>query len=65
MNPDASFHKKVEKYVPYHHPKGVGPKPKKGPFSPFKVSFGTPKVPNGALGLQTFFRVLVRFGLSF
>ena len=64
-NLDASFRGKVEKGVLYCHPKGVRPKPKRGPFGPFKVSFGTPKVPNGALGCRTFFRVQVRFGLSF
>ena len=47
------------------HPKGVGPNLKRGRFGPFEVPFGTPKVPNGALGHLTYFRVRVRFGLSF
>ena len=42
--------KRLKKGVHYRHLKGVGPKPKRGPFGPFKVPFGTPKVPNGALG---------------
>ena len=42
--------KRSKKGVHYCHLKGVRPKPKRGPFGPFKVSFGTPKVSNGALG---------------
>ena len=57
--------RKGQKGMHYHHPKSIGPKPKKGKFSPFKVPFSTPKVPNGALGHRTFFCVRVRFGLSF
>ena len=40
------------------HLKGVWPKPKRGPL-------GTFKVPNGALGCRTFFRVWVRFDSLF
>ena len=65
MNSDASFYEKVENGASYRHPKGVGPKPKRGPFGPFKVSFGTPKVPSSALGCRMFFHVQVHFGLSF
>ena len=36
MNRDAPFYEKVEKDVPYWHPKRFGPKPK-------RVPFGTPK----------------------
>ena len=43
---------KIENGVPYRHLKGVGPKPKIGKFSSFKVSFGTPKVPNGLLDIE-------------
>ena len=38
--------------VPYHHPKAVGPKPKRGKFSPFRVPFSTPKVPNWLLDTE-------------
>ena len=65
LNIDASFCEKVKKGVPYRHLKAVGPKPKRRKFGPFKVPFGTPKVPNGVLGCRTHFRVRVRFGLSF
>ena len=41
------FAKKIEKGVPYRHPKEIGPKPKRVLFSTFKVPFDTPKVPNG------------------
>ena len=56
MNPDASFCEKVE---------GSWAKAQKGALDTFKVPFGTPKVPNGALGCRMFFRVQVRFGLFF
>ena len=56
---------KRSKMVPFCHLKGVRPKPKRGPFDTFKVLFGTPKVPNGTLGCRTYFRVQVRFGVSF
>ena len=36
----------------YHHLKGVRPKPKMEKFSPFKVSFSTPKVSNGLLDTE-------------
>ena len=49
-NLDASFYENVENGMPCHHLKGVRPKPKRGPFGTFKVSFGTPKASNGALG---------------
>ena len=52
MNQDSSFYEKIEKGVPYRHPKGVGPKPKRGKFEPFKVPFGTPKVLNGLLDTE-------------
>ena len=52
MNRDSSFYEKIEKGVPYHHPKDVGPKPKRGKFGHFKVPFGTPKVPNGLLDTE-------------
>ena len=44
--------KRLKKGVHYRHLKGVGPKPKRGPFGPFKVPFGTPKVPNGLLDTE-------------
>ena len=46
MNSDATFCEKIEKGVPYRHPKAVGPKPKRGKFGPFRMLFGTPKVTN-------------------
>ena len=52
MNSDASFCEKIEKGMPYRHSKAVGPKPKRGKFGPFKVPFGTPKVPNGLLNTK-------------
>ena len=64
-NRDSSFCEKIEKGVPYRHPKGVGPKPKRSQFGTFEVPFGTPKVPNGALGCQTFFYVQVPFDSVF
>ena len=47
-----SFAKKIEKGVPYRHPKVVGPKPKRGKLGPFRVSNGTPKVPNWLLDAE-------------
>ena len=44
------FAKKIEKDVPYRHPRRIGPKPKRVQFGTFKVPIGTPKVPNGTLG---------------
>ena len=32
--------------------KGIGPKPKRGKFGPFKVPFSTPKVLNGLLDTE-------------
>ena len=55
MNPDASFCEKIEKGVPYHHPKAVWPKPKRRKFGPFRVTFGTPKVPNWPLDSERSF----------
>ena len=52
MNRDLSFCEKIKKGVPYRHLKSVGPKPKRGKFDPFKVPFGTPKVPNGLLDTE-------------
>ena len=46
MNLDASFCKKVEKGVPYRHPKVIGPKPTWWQFGTFRGPFNTPKVPN-------------------
>ena len=55
VNPDASFCEKIKKGVPYCHPKAVGPKPKRGKFGPFRVSFGTAKVPNWLLDTECSF----------
>ena len=46
LNLDASFCEKIEKGMHNRHPKAVGPKPKSGKFGPFRMPFGTPKVPN-------------------
>ena len=43
MNRDAPFYEKVEKDVPYWHPKRFGPQPKRVPFDTLKVPIGTPK----------------------
>ena len=59
------FLQKVEKDVPYRHPKRVGSKPKSVPFDTLKVPFSTPKVPNGTFGCQSHFRAWVHFGLIF
>ena len=55
MNRESSFCEKIEMGMLYSHPKAVGPKPKRGQFGTFKVSFGTPKVPNGLLGTECYF----------
>ena len=49
MNSNTSFCEKIEKGVPYRHPKAVGPNPKTWKFGPFRVLFGTPKVSNWPL----------------
>ena len=46
------FAKRSKKGVLYPHLKGVGPKPKREKFGPFKVPFGIPKVPNGLLDTE-------------
>ena len=67
----GSFCEKIEKGVPYRHSKGIGPKPKRGKFSPLKVPFGTKssvqhsKSAEWALGHYTFFHVRLCFGLFF
>ena len=40
------------KGVHYRHPKAIRPKPNKGKFNPFRVPFGTPKVPNWPLDTE-------------
>ena len=55
MNPDTSFCKKIEKSVPYRHPKAVWPKPNQGKFGPFRMPFGTLKVPNWVLEAECTF----------
>ena len=52
MNRESSFCKKIEMGILYCHPKAVGPKPKRGQFGTFNVSFSTPKVPNGLLDIE-------------
>ena len=65
MNPDASFCEKIEKSVPYRHPRAVGPKLTRGKFGSFRLPIGTPKVPNWLLDTEHFFCVWVPFGLFF
>ena len=55
VNPNASFCEKIEKSVPYRHPRAVGPKLKRGKFGSFRVPIGTPKVPNWLLDTEHFF----------
>ena len=52
VNPDASFCKKIEKGIHYHHSKAVGPKANNGKFGPFGMLNGTPKVPNWPLDTE-------------
>ena len=55
LNSNASFYEKVEKGVPYHHSKAVGPKPTWWQFGTFRVKFSTPKVPNWLLEAERTF----------
>ena len=51
LNSDASFYENIKKGMHNRHPKAIGPKPTSGKFSPFRVPFDTPKVPNWQFGL--------------
>ena len=41
--------------MPYRHLKAVGPKHNQGKLGPFRVSFGTPKVPDGLMEAEPAF----------
>ena len=64
MNPDIFSCEKIENGVLYCHPKAVGPKPKRGKYGPFRVSFGTPKVLNWILDTERSFVFRCRLDFS-